>query len=90
DKFLEDSTELDVDALAYGRESEYVSGIMEHIEEAGIHSGDSDCYIPTRSLYNEQIEEVKQATNKLSRELNVIGLMNVQFAYQNVQLYVIE
>lgn len=90
DKFLEDATELDVDALADGCERVFVAGIMEHIEEAGIHSGDSACSIPTRSLSDEQIEEVKQATIKLARELNVIGLMNVQFAYQNGELYVIE
>lgn len=90
DKFLEDAIELDVDALADGGERVFVAGIMEHIEEAGIHSGDSACSIPTRSLTNEQIEEVKQATIKLAKELNVIGLMNVQFAYKNGQLYVIE
>ncbi|AJC48399.1 carbamoyl-phosphate synthase large subunit [Allofrancisella guangzhouensis] len=89
DKFLEDATELDVDALADGDEV-FVAGIMEHIEEAGIHSGDSACSIPTRSLTQEQINEVKESTIKLAKELNVIGLMNVQFAYQNNQLYVIE
>ncbi|MDE4959332.1 hypothetical protein NAI72_09395, partial [Francisella tularensis subsp. holarctica] len=56
DKFLEDATEIDVDALADGGERVFVAGIMEHIEEDGIHSGDSACYIPTRSLSNEQIE----------------------------------
>lgn len=89
DKFLEDATELDVDALSDGTDV-FVAGIMEHIEEAGIHSGDSACSIPTRSLSKDQLEEVKQSTIKLAKELNVVGLMNVQFAYQNKQLYVIE
>ena len=89
DKFLEDATELDVDALADG-EDVFVAGIMEHIEEAGIHSGDSACTIPTRTLTAEQIAEVKDSTIKLAKELEVVGLMNVQFAYQAGQLYVIE
>ncbi|MFC4892787.1 carbamoyl-phosphate synthase large subunit [Pseudofrancisella aestuarii] len=89
DKFLENAIELDVDALADGEEV-FVAGIMEHIEEAGIHSGDSACSIPTRSLSKEQIDEVVQSTIKLAKELEVVGLMNVQFAYQNGQLYIIE
>ena len=89
DKFLDNAIELDVDALADGEEV-FVAGIMEHIEEAGIHSGDSSCSIPTRSLSNEQIQEVTDSTIRLAKELNVIGLMNVQYAYQDGQLYVIE
>lgn len=89
DKFLTDATELDVDALADGNDV-FVAGIMEHIEEAGIHSGDSACSIPTRSLSEAQIEEVRESTIRLAKELEVVGLMNVQFAYQDGQLYVIE
>ncbi|QLE79043.1 carbamoyl-phosphate synthase large subunit [Francisella sp. Scap27] len=89
DKFLTDAVELDVDALADGDEV-FVAGIMEHIEEAGIHSGDSACSIPTRSLTEAQIIEVMESTIKLAKELNVVGLMNVQFAYQNGELFVIE
>ncbi len=89
DKFLTDATELDVDALADGDEV-FVAGIMEHIEEAGIHSGDSACSIPTRSLSDAQIAEVRESTIKLAKELEVVGLMNVQFAYQGGELFVIE
>jgi carbamoyl-phosphate synthase large subunit len=89
DKFLTNAVELDVDALADGDEV-FVAGIMEHIEEAGIHSGDSACSIPTRSLTEAQIIEVMDSTIKLAKELNVVGLMNVQFAYQDGELFVIE
>ena len=89
DKYLENAIELDVDALSDGNEV-FVAGIMEHIEEAGIHSGDSACSIPTRSLTQEQLQEVTESTIKLAKELNVVGLMNVQFAYQDNQLYIIE
>ena len=89
DKFLEDATELDVDALSDGKDV-FVAGIMEHIEEAGIHSGDSACSIPTVSLTPKQIDEVRESTIKLAKELDVVGLMNIQFAYQKGQLYVIE
>ena len=89
DKFLVDATELDVDALCDGTDV-FVAGIMEHIEEAGIHSGDSACSIPKRSLSAEQLDEVRESTIKLAKELKVVGLMNIQFAYQNNELYVIE
>jgi carbamoyl-phosphate synthase large subunit len=79
DRYLKSAIELDVDALCDG-EDVYVSGIMEHIEEAGIHSGDSACVIPPHSLSKETIENIKVQTIKLAKALNVNGLMNVQFA----------
>ncbi len=89
DKFLTDAIEIDVDALCDG-ENVFVAGIMQHIEEAGIHSGDSACSIPPYSLSPKIIEEVKIATTKLALALNVKGLMNVQFAVQNEKLFVLE
>ncbi|MCC7476492.1 MAG: carbamoyl-phosphate synthase large subunit [Pirellulales bacterium] len=79
DKFLEGATEVDVDCISDGRDV-IVPGIMEHIEEAGIHSGDSACAIPPYSLPGPVVAEIRAATVALARELNVIGLMNVQFA----------
>ena len=79
DKFLEDAIEVDVDALADG-ETVVIGGVMEHIEEAGVHSGDSACALPPFSLPEEVVDEIKEATRKLARELNVRGLMNIQFA----------
>ncbi len=89
DKFLDNAIEIDVDALCDGVDVEIV-GIMEHIEEAGIHSGDSACSLPPYSLTKNQIEEVKTATIKLAKNIGVIGLMNVQYAFKNNNLYVIE
>lgn len=89
DQFLTDAVEVDVDALSDGKDV-FVAGIMQHVEEAGIHSGDSACSIPPYSLSDEIIEEIKQATIKLALALNVKGLMNVQYAIQNNQLYVLE
>ncbi len=89
DKFLEDAIEIDVDALADGKDV-FVAGIMQHIEEAGIHSGDSACSLPPYSLSQEMIAEVKAATIKLARAIEVVGLMNVQFAIKDGKLYVIE
>ncbi|MCE3255228.1 MAG: Carbamoylphosphate synthase large subunit [Rickettsiaceae bacterium] len=89
DQFLTDAIEVDVDALSDGKDV-FVAGIMQHIEEAGIHSGDSACSIPPYSLSDEIIEEIKQATIKMALALNVKGLMNVQYAIQNNQLYVLE
>lgn len=89
DKFLTDAVEVDVDALCDGKEV-FVAGIMQHIEEAGIHSGDSACSIPPYSLSKNMIEEVKEATKKLALALNVKGLMNVQYAIQNEKLFVLE
>lgn len=89
DKFLTDAVEVDVDALCDGEEV-FVAGIMQHIEEAGIHSGDSACSIPPFSLSEESIAEIKRATIKMALALNVKGLMNVQFAIQNEKVYVLE
>jgi carbamoyl-phosphate synthase large subunit len=89
DKFLDNATEIDVDALSDG-DDVYVSGIMEHIEEAGIHSGDSACVLPPHSLSDSMIEEIKESTVKLARALNVVGLMNVQYAVRGEELFVIE
>ncbi len=89
DKFLEDAIEIDVDAISDG-ETCVIGGIMEHVEEAGIHSGDSACVLPPRSLSPEMIENIKSATRAMAGELNVIGLMNVQYAVKDNQLYVIE
>ncbi|MCB1531545.1 MAG: carbamoyl-phosphate synthase large subunit [Alphaproteobacteria bacterium] len=79
DRYLKSATEIDVDALCDG-EDVYVSGIMEHIEEAGIHSGDSACVLPPHSLSKETVKELEEQTVKLAKALNVKGLMNVQFA----------
>ena len=89
DKFLTDAIEVDVDALSDGDEV-FVAGIMQHIEEAGIHSGDSACCIPTFSISQKMLEEIKQATIRMALALNVKGLMNVQYAIQNEKLYVLE
>ncbi|MEO8495429.1 MAG: carbamoyl-phosphate synthase large subunit, partial [Planctomycetota bacterium] len=79
DRFLEDATEVDVDAISDGHDV-VVMGIMEHIEEAGVHSGDSACAIPPYSLPGPVVQEIREATHALARRLNVIGLMNIQFA----------
>ncbi len=79
DRFLEDATEVDVDAVSDG-DDVVIMGIMEHIEEAGVHSGDSACVIPSFSLSQEVLAEIRQATEAMARRLKVVGLMNVQFA----------
>ncbi|MFW0155026.1 carbamoyl-phosphate synthase large subunit [Rothia sp. P6271] len=89
DKFLEDAIEIDVDAL-YDGEQLYLGGVMEHIEEAGIHSGDSACTLPPITLSPDTIAQVKEATLKIARGVNVRGLINIQFAVQSDVLYVIE
>ncbi len=89
DHFLEDATEVDVDCISDG-ETVVIGAIMEHIEQAGIHSGDSACVIPPFSLSDAVKAEIADATKKMARELNVIGLMNVQFAVQNENVYVLE
>jgi carbamoyl-phosphate synthase large subunit len=89
DKFLEDAIEVDVDAIADG-ESVVIGGIMEHIEEAGIHSGDSCCAIPTFSLGTTLLDEIRDWTVRLARDLKVVGLMNVQFAVKGDRLHVLE
>ena len=89
DRFLEDAVEVDVDCIADG-EKAVIGAIMEHIEEAGIHSGDSACVVPTFSLSRQILEEIASATKAMARELNVRGLMNVQFAVKDEKLYVLE
>ncbi len=89
DKFLKNAIEVDVDALSDGVDV-YVAGIMEHIEEAGIHSGDSACVLPPYSLSNEIIDEINKQTTLLARELHVIGLMNIQFAVKDGEIYILE
>ena len=89
DKFLEDAIEVDVDAVCDG-EDVYIGAVMQHVEEAGVHSGDSACVIPSISLGEGTLEQVRRQTRQLALGLGVKGLINVQFAYQNYQLYVLE
>ena len=89
DRFLNDAIEVDVDSLSDGKRV-FIGGVMEHIEQAGVHSGDSACSLPPFSLSAEMIEELKRQTAQMSRALNVVGLMNVQFAIQNGTVYVLE
>ena len=89
DRFLEDATEIDVDAISDGQET-VIGGIMEHIEEAGIHSGDSACVLPPISLSQEILDQIKSHTLALARELHVIGLMNIQYAVRRGIVYVLE
>ncbi len=89
DHFLDDATEIDVDAL-YDGEQLYIGGIMEHIEEAGIHSGDSSCTLPPITLGYSQIQQVREATLSIAEGVGVRGLLNVQFAFAQGALYVIE
>lgn len=91
DKFLEDAVELDVDVLADG-EDVFIAGIMEHIEEAGVHSGDSACVIPPQTIPEHLLEVVRNHTKKLALELDVTGLMNIQYAVKldEEQVYIIE
>ena len=89
DSYLAGATELDVDALCDG-ENVHIAGIMQHIEEAGVHSGDSACSLPPYSLSQDIIDEIKRQTAALALELQVVGLMNVQFAVQNGVIFLIE
>jgi carbamoyl-phosphate synthase large subunit len=89
DRFLEDAIEVDVDCIS-DCEMTVIGAIMEHIEEAGIHSGDSACVIPTFSLSQKALDEISAATKSMARELNVCGLMNVQFAVKGEDVYVLE
>jgi len=89
DRFLNDAIEVDVDSLSDGKRV-FIGGVMEHIEQAGVHSGDSACSLPPYSLSNTMIEELKRQTALMSRALNVVGLMNVQFAIQNGSVFVLE
>jgi carbamoyl-phosphate synthase large subunit len=89
DKYLEDAVEIDVDAVGDGQEV-FVGGIMEHIEEAGVHSGDSACSLPPFSLSRLILETIREQTILLAKELGVIGLMNVQFAVKDGEVYILE
>ena len=89
DEFLEDAFEFDVDALCDG-ETVHIGGIMQHIEEAGIHSGDSACVLPPYRITTEAMDEIVRITKALALELNVVGLINLQFAYKDSQVYVLE
>ncbi|MZH41308.1 MAG: carbamoyl-phosphate synthase large subunit [Nitrospinae bacterium] len=89
DDFLSDAIEIDVDAVSDGKDV-VIGGVMEHIEEAGIHSGDSACSLPAFSLKPETVDKIKDQTISLAKELNVIGLINIQFAVKDEAIYVIE
>ena len=89
DKYLEEAIEVDVDAISDGNLT-VIGGIMEHIEEAGVHSGDSDCVLPPYTLVDDQIDQLKEYTYALAEALNVRGLMNVQYAIKNDEIYVLE
>ena len=89
DKFLNDATEVDVDAISDGNKI-FVAGIMEHIEEAGIHSGDSACSLPPYSLTKKITEEIEKQTKQLAIALRVVGLINIQFAVKDSEIYVLE
>ena len=89
DRFLNDATEVDVDAICDGK-SVFVAGIMEHIEEAGIHSGDSACSLPPYTLSKEIIKKIEIQTEQLAKALKVIGLINIQFAVKANEIYVLE
>jgi carbamoyl-phosphate synthase large subunit len=93
DRFLNDAIECDVDCISDG-DSVFIGGVMEHIEQAGVHSGDSACSLPPYSLSAATVDEIKRQTAAMARGLNVVGLMNVQFAIQNVDgddvIYVLE
>jgi carbamoyl-phosphate synthase large subunit len=89
DRFLEDATEVDVDALCDGADV-WIGGIMQHVEEAGVHSGDSACVLPPHSLGEEMLEQIRAATTEIALALGVVGLLNVQYAVAAGELYVIE
>ncbi|MES2907464.1 MAG: carbamoyl-phosphate synthase large subunit [Pseudomonadota bacterium] len=89
DGYLVDAIEIDVDVLADGKDT-YICGIMEHIEEAGVHSGDSACSLPPHSLKDDMIAELERQSREMALALNVVGLMNVQFAIQDGTIYVLE
>ncbi|HEY8303824.1 MAG TPA: carbamoyl-phosphate synthase large subunit, partial [Solirubrobacteraceae bacterium] len=89
DRFLENAVEVDVDALSDGREV-WIGGIMQHVEEAGVHSGDSACVLPPHSLGEEMLEQIRAATRDIALGIGVVGLLNVQYAVHEGRLYVIE
>ena len=89
DKFLVDAVEFDVDALCDGKDV-FIGGVMQHIEEAGIHSGDSSCVLPPYDASKETLDKLRLFTTQLAKELNVIGLINIQYAVQNSDVFVLE
>ncbi len=89
DKFIEEAIEVDVDALSDGEET-FVAGIMEHIENAGVHSGDSACVLPPPTVSDKILSQIRDATCQLARALRVVGLLNIQFAVKGRRLYVLE
>ncbi len=89
DKFVEDAIEIDVDAISDGAQT-YVAGIMEHIENAGIHSGDSACVLPPHTISEELIAQIKRDTCRIAEGLKVVGLLNIQFAVKGSKIYVLE
>ncbi len=90
DSFLEDAIEVDVDAVRDARGDLFVAGIMEHVEEAGVHSGDSACALPPQSLSARVLETLHESTRKIAAALEVVGLINVQYAVKNEEVYVLE
>src|SRR5690242_1249208 len=90
DSYLRDAIEVDVDAIGDGTGEVFICGVMEHIEEAGVHSGDSACSLPPHSLKEEIVADMERQAVELARALNVVGLMNVQFAIQNDDIYILE
>jgi carbamoyl-phosphate synthase large subunit len=89
DRFLENAIEVDVDALCDGEQA-FIAGVMQHVEEAGVHSGDSACVLPPMSLGEEMLAEIRSTTERIALELGVIGLINIQYAVAGGRLYVIE
>ena len=89
DKFLEDATEVEVDAISDGRDT-FTAAVMEHIELAGVHSGDSACVIPSRTITDANIRTIKEYTAKMGRALGVVGLMNIQYAIADEKVYILE
>ena len=90
DQYLENALEIDVDLIRDSSGEIYIAGIMEHIEEAGIHSGDSACSLPPFSIDENTQKKIKNWVSKIAKKINVIGLMNAQLALKNNKLYVLE
>jgi len=89
DKFLEEAIEIDVDAISDGQET-VVAGIMEHIEQAGVHSGDSACILPPITLSPSILKEIEQETITIAAMLGVVGLLNIQYAVKDGEVYLLE
>ena len=90
DRFLEDAVEVDVDAVRDGAGEILIAGVMEHVEEAGVHSGDSACALPPQTLRADVVDMLERHTRALAESLDVCGLINVQFAVKDGQVYVLE